>query len=354
MKRILSLLPLFLTFFATAAAPAAPAAPIFGGNLPPIRPAFVAADTPQFELALTYLKRGDVARAATLEWEVLWDPNGSYDYRGIDASIKLMARKGVVPLWLLQPSPHPSSPWYQTTWTDPWLPKRELWPAVVTMNTNVVQHIISESKKYLGYPPLFQIWNEPQGGKPGGSTTSKFGEWVPDMHELFYLLVSDLRSKGIPKSQLVAPAMSGFGEGTRGEAAEFASMMPPPEFDWLSECGFRACHIRFSATWANGNTTYIRQGFQNNIDWVFWLMSRQKWPVGQKVLVTEFYVTPGDCGVPMGTDMYPYHAIAFDILKASLFSHVLAWGLRPGETDNPNDPWSQYGGLGQSLVRWRG
>jgi hypothetical protein len=174
------------------------------------------------------------------------------------------------------------------------------------------------------------------------------------MHELLYLLVNDLRIHGVPKNQLVAPALSSFGEGSPKEAAELATMMPPPEFDWLSQCGFRASHIRFSANWAKGDLTKIRQGFQGNLDWVNWSTGQYKWPAGQQVMVTEFYVTPGDCGVPIGTDMYPYHAIAFDLLKASSYSHVIAYGMRPGESDNPSDPWSYYGGLGASLVRWRG
>jgi hypothetical protein len=348
MKRILALLPLFLPFLAIAVPP------VFGGNLPPLRSTHLAEDTPQFDLALSYLRMGDIARAPTLEWEVLWDPSGTYDYRGIDLAIKKMAMKGVIPLWLLQPAPYPTSPWYAATWNDWWMPKRELWPAIVTMNTNIAKHIFTESKKYRTYQPLIQLWNEPQGGKPGGSISSKFGEWVPQLHELLYMLVNDLRINGIPKAQIIGPAVSSFGENQRTEAAEFASMMPPPEFDWLSQCGYRAYHIRFSASWANGNVTNIRQGFQNVLDWVSWIGSRYKWPADQKVMVTEFYVTPGDCGVPIGTDMYPYHAIAFDLLNASSFSHVVGWGLRPGENGNANDPWQQYGGLGPSLVRWRG
>lgn len=330
------------------------AGPVFGGNMPPLRQSTLAADTVEFNLALSYLRTGDIARVQSIQWEVLWDPNGPYNYTAIDLAVRLMAKKGVKPLWLLQPSPYPTSPWYSTPWTDPWLPRRDLWPAIVTMNTKVVLHIIEESRKYSKTTPLFQIWNEPQGGKPGGSTTSKFGEWVPDMHELFYLLVNDLRAKGIAKTQLVAPALSSFGEGNRSEAAEFASMMPPPEWDWLSQCGFRACHIRFSANWAKGNVINIRQGFQDNLNWVNWLTGRYKWPVDQKVIVTEFYVTPGDCGVPIGTPMYPFHAIAFDLLNSSSYSHVMGYGLRPYESLNSFDPWAQFGGLGDSLMRWRG
>ncbi len=347
MKRTLTLLSLFLPFLAHAI-------PTFGGNLPPLRSGHTSEDTPQFDLALSYLRRGDIARAPTLEWEVFWNPNGPLDYRGIDLAIQKMSAKGIVPIWLLQPCPYPSSPWYANGWSDWWLPRRDLWPSIVTLNTQIVQHIISETSKYRSPRPLFQLWNEPQGGKPGGSITSRFGEWVPEIHELLFMLVSDLRSKGIPKIQIIGPGISSFGENQRTEAAEFASMIPPPEFDWLSQCGYRAYHIRFSAVWANGNLANVRQGFQNGLDWVNWIGTRYKWPVDQNVIVTEFYVTPGDCGVPLGTDMYPYHAIAFDLLKASTFTHVIGWGLRPNEAGNPGDPFAFFGGLGSSLVRWRG
>jgi hypothetical protein len=348
MKRTLSLLSLFLPFLAIAASP------VFGGNLPPLRADHIAEDTPQFDLALSYLRPGDVVRAPALEWEVLWNPNGTYDYRGIDLAIRKIAKKKLIPIWLLQPTPYPSSPWYSEIWPDWYLPKRDLWPAIVRMNTKIAQHIYSETNKYESHQPLIQIWNEPQGGKPGGSITSKFGEWAQELHELLFLLVNDLGAKGIPRYLTIGPAVSSFGENQRTEAAEFASMMPPPEFDWLSKCGYRAYHIRFSASWAQGDLVNVRAGFQNGLDWVQWINSRYKWPADQTVIVTEFYVTPGDCGVPIGTDMYPYHAIAFDLLKVSSFSHVLGWGLRPGEFGNLNDPWSQFGGLGPSLVRWRG
>jgi hypothetical protein len=78
------------------------------------------------------------------------------------------------------------------------------------------------------------------------------------------------------------------------------------------------------------------------------------WPKDQKVAVTEFYVTPGDVGVSIGTDMSKYHATVFDLLKESAFSFVTAWGLRPDEKDKSTDPWSHFGGLGDSLVKWRG
>ena len=347
-KRVLFVLPIFFAISVSAAGP------IFGGNVPALRGAHIQEDLPKFELALSYLRAGDIARIPALEWEVLWDPNGAYDYRGIDLAINKMAKKGIVPLWLLQPCPFPTSPWYATPWPDWWLPKRELWPAIVTMNTKIVKHVRSETAKYRSSQPLFQIWNEPQGGKPGGSILSKYGEWVSDIHELLYLLVTDLRVNNIPRSQIVGPAISSFGENRQSESAEFASMMPPPEYDWLSQCGYRACHIRFSATWANGELSQIRRGFQGNLDWVNWINTKYAFPFDQKVIITEFYVTPGDCGVPIGSDMYPYHAAAFDLLKNSQFSHVVAWGLRPGEAGHPTDPFAQYGGLGPSLVRWRG
>jgi hypothetical protein len=327
--------------------------PVFGGNLPAIRPKHVREDSPQFDLALSYLKPGDVARVQTLAWEILWDPAGPYELRGVDTAIKKMAEKRVKPLWLLQPCPFPTSPWYQSGWKDWWMPSRELWPKIVKMNTTIVQHIISETAKVSTEKPLFQLWNEPEAGKPGGSANTKFGEWAPELHELLFALVTDLRAKEVPKEQIIGPAISSFGEGRRSETAEFLSMMPPSEFDWLSECGYRACHVRLSANWAKGNLAEIKRGFQASLDWVNWVNSKFKWPADQQVILTEFYVTPGDCGVPVGSDMFPFHQIAFDLLKASSFSHVVGWGLRPDEKDSATDPWARFGGLGDSLVKWR-
>ena len=97
-----------------------------------------------------------------------------------------------------------------------------------------------------------------------------------------------------------------------------------------------------------------RAGMKASLNHVNAAMTGTKWPLGQQIMVTEFYVTPGDVGVPIGTDMYPFHAIAFDLLKASGFSHVVAWGLRPDERDHETNAWARFGGVGNSLVKWRG
>ena len=332
---------------------AAAAGPIFGGNLPALRPSHVGEDMAQFDLALSYLQAGDVARIQTLAWEVQWEPTGDYDFRGIDATIQKLADKGVSAVWLLQPTPHPSSPWYSSGWADWFLPKREIWPGLVRLNTAMALHIIEESKKVSAPTPLFQLWNEPQGGKPGGSSQGKKGEWSPSIHELLFKLVKDLRAKGVSKDQIVGPAISSFGEGKASESAEFSTMMPPSEFNWLAECGYRAVHIRMSTGVGNGDLARVKAGMKATIAGVTRNNSEYSWPKDQKVMVTEFYVTPGDVGVPIGRDMTPYHVIAFDLLKASGFSHVMAWGLRPDEKDSATDPWSRFGGLGNSLVRWR-
>ena len=44
----------------------------FGGNLPALRPAYTTDDETQFDLALSYIKPGNVARVATIFWEVNW------------------------------------------------------------------------------------------------------------------------------------------------------------------------------------------------------------------------------------------------------------------------------------------
>ena len=348
MKKWLFSIVLLLPFISLASGP------VFGGNMPILRANHISEDMPQFDLALSYLSKGDVARVQTLAWEVLWDPNGSYNFQGIDAAIKKLSAKGVSAIWLLQPTPHPTSPWYRTPWSNWYMPSREIWPKVVAMNTKIALHIMSETKKVSNDPPLFQLWNEPAGGKPGGSNSSRYGEWSPDLHELLFDLVTDLRKNGIPKNQIIGPASSTFGETRRSETAEFLSMMPPRQFDWLSECGYRACHVRLSAGGAGGSEDRVRAGFQASLDWVNWVNSKLKFPEGQQVIVTEFYITPGDVGVPIGSDMTKYHAIGFDLLKDSGFSHVVGWGLRPDENDKATDPWSRFGGLGDSLVKWRG
>lgn len=327
--------------------------PVFGGNLPAIRPGHVGEDSVQFDLALSYLQPGDVARVQTVAWEVLWDPKGPYDFRGIDTAIKKMAEKGVTPLWLLQPCPYPSSAWYKTAWKDWWMPSREVWRDVVKMNTKIARHIVQETQDALGEKPLFQLWNEPQKGKPGGSNSGKSGEWHADLHELLFLLATDLRAVGITKSQIVGPAISSFGEGASTESTELSSMMPPKEFDWLSLCGYRDLHVRLSAGGANGDLALVKAGMKASLNHAITAQKQNKWPSGQQVMVTEFYVTPGDVGVPVGTDMSKFHAIAFDLLKEAPFTHIVAWGLRPDEKDAPNNAWAHFGGVGDSLVKWR-
>ena len=328
--------------------------PVMGGNMPALRPAYTEIDAKNFDLGLSYLKPGDIARVSPIEWEVLWDPKGQYNYRGVDIAIQKLASKGIKPLWLLQPCPYPKSPWYASGWNDWWLPQREIWPDVIRMNTRIANHIIEETKKYSNEMPFFQIWNEPEGGKPGGSTTSKFGEWTPEIHELLYKIVKDLRSNHIPKDHLVGPAISSFGESRRSETAEYLSVIPPKEFDWLSECGFRDVHVRFSAPGAKGDPVKVKVGFEASLAWFSWVDSRLAWPKDQKVMLSEYYVTPGDVGVPIGSDMYPFHAIAFDVLKETPFVYAIAWGMRPGESDVAGNPWATFGGLGDSLVKWRG
>ncbi len=330
------------------------AGPVFGGNLPAIRPGHVTDDSAEFDLALSYLQPGDVARVQTVAWEVLWEPTGAYDFRGIDASIERAKKKGVKTIWLLQPTPHPSSPWYAAGWSDWFMPKRGIWPGVVRLNTAIATHIISQSKRVGAPAPLLQLWNEPQGGKPGGSSKVKKGEWAPELHELLFKLVTDLKENGVPREQIVGPAISAFGEGKDSEAAEFSTMMPSGEFDWLSECGYRAYHIRMSSGASNGNVDRVKAGIKATLAGVARVDKGFAWPKDQKVAVTEFYVTPGDVGVPVGTDMIKYHALVFDLLKESAFSFVTAWGLRPDEKDKATDPWSHFGGLGDSLVKWRG
>jgi len=130
-------------------------------------------------------------------------------------------------------------------------------------------------------------------------------------------------------------------------------MWPPKIYDWISECGYRDCHLRLSAPGSFGNLTAVRNGFKASLDWYKWVDARFPWPEGQQTIVSEVYVTPGDCEVPIITPMYPYHAIAFDLLKTSSFRYMTVWGLRPIETDVPGNPYETYGGWGSSLLKWR-
>ena len=324
-----------------------------GGNLPALRPTYTAADEAAFDLALSYLRPGDVARLSPVAWEVAWSPTSGYLYRGIDAAIKKMVAKGVVQLWELTPCPVPNGAWYSTPWPDWWLPSRDIWPGITKMNTDIVTHIQLYDRRYGTALPLFQLWNEPEGGKPGGSITSKYGEWSPDLHELLYNLVMDMRAHNIPRTQIVGPAISSFGEDGKSQAAEFASMMPPKTFDWLSECGFRDCHLRLQAPFSYGDPALVKKGFQASLDWYKWIDSQYPWPAGQQTIVSELYVTPGDCGVAFDAPMYTYHAIALDLLKTSTFKYATVWGLRPGEADVAGNPYLTYGGFGDSIVKWR-
>ena len=334
----------------------------FGGNLPALRPAYTTDDEKQFDLALSYIKPGNVSRVATIFWEVNWFPNQIPNYRGIDAAIQKMVNKNVIPLFLLMPTPYPYSPWYANGWNDWWLPSRLVWNDAIKANTAMALHIrqtwIDDSmslyhKVSKSNQPLFQIWNEPEAGKPGGSITSVYGEWTDTLHEYLYLMTTDLIVNKIPKTQIVGPAISCLGENGIAVSAELLSCKPPVQFDWLSLCGYRAYHLRFDAPGANGDVNLVKQGFIKYINYLLWIDSKLGFPADQKLIMTEYYITPGNCGVPIGTDMYPYHVAAFEALKQSGFKHTVAWGLRDGEADDPNNPYAYYGGVGKSLQRWQ-
>jgi hypothetical protein len=328
----------------------------FGGNLPSLRPNYTTADEVQFDLALSYLETGQVARASTVPHEVLWNPVDQPNFRGLDAMIVKMKAKGVVPLFLLMPCPYPSSPWYAPPHNDWWLPRPEVWDKAIALNVTIVKRIQaawrSPSLTSRDSRPLYQLWNEPAKGKPGGSITSVYGEWTDRLHEFLFKIATSLKAAGISKSQIVGPAISTLGESTYATTSELLSSTPPDNLNWSALCGYRSYHLRFGASWSKGDSVEIRRAFQFNIDNLYWVDSKLRHPSGQKIMLTEFYVSPADCGVAIGTDMYPFHSIVFDLLSKSKFTHAVAWGLRPGETDEPGNPWLTYGGVGDSLVKW--
>lgn len=328
---------------------------MFGGNLPPLGPNSTAADEAQFDLALSYLQPGNVARCQTIFWEVNWNPAQAPNYVGIDKAIRRMAIKRVQPLFLMIPCPYPTSPWYTPAHDDWWLPRRDVWPTIIQKNMEMAQHIdalwktVSIDKRIT---PFYQLWNEPGKGKPGASNKTVFGEWSDDLHELLYKLAKGMQDGGIARSQMIGPAVSTLGENTYNTMGELLSCKPPTLYNWMNLVGYRAYHLRFGASWANGDVNEVKRAFKFNLDNLMWVDSKMEFPKVQKIMFTEWYVTPADCGVPINADMSAYHAVVFDLLKTSKISYYAAWGLRPGESDAPGNPWLTYGGVGPSYLKW--
>lgn len=334
-----------------------------GGNIPPLRPGYTTDDLTQTRLALSYLQRGSVARTSAIFWEIFWtpDPNAG-NYRGIDQYITECNSKMVVPLILLSPTPYPASPWYSGTgFSDWWLPSRSVWSDIMKCTDALIKHIQTlKSNRQV----MYQLMNEPAGRminpylneKPGGSNATVFGEWTPAIHEFMFDLVGVLQANNVSKPLIVAPAISCVGENNKREATEWLSSLPPVEFDWLSACGVRAFHMRFSAGWAtdpNTRLSEVTRGFTNCADYLAFCISQRPSLKDQSVMLTEMYVTPGDCGTFIGDNLDPYRKIALDLVAKYRWTPVV-WGLRPYEADVPGNPWLFYGGWGDYLIRRRG
>lgn len=365
---ILTLLCSLLLFFSCSLSPSVPAqakdrGETLSGNIHGLRPSFSVSDRAQAELSASYLKPGAIARTSTIFWEVYWSPNPKAgDFRGINAIIDIMAAHKLRPLFLLQPSPYPSSPWYAgQTWTDWWCPPRSSFESIFNCTAQLVDHIENQCKE-KGLSPMYQLLNEPAGrltnpflaAKPGGSNRTEFGEWHPDLHELAFGIVQVLKGRGVDRDRIVAPAISCVGEGSKREATEWLSSVPPPQFNWSAECGYRAFHVRLSAGWATNPATRLSEvtrGFTWCAEYLaFCDKARPPGSSPQKVLITELYVTPGDCGLEIGDDLDPYRTIALKLCRDKGWTPIV-WGLLPGETDGPGNKWLTYGGWGDYNLR---
>lgn len=330
-----------------------------GGNLSGLRPTYTAEDLVRAEQSASYLKPGAIARCQTIFWEVFWSPNDNGNYRGIDKLIDIMAKRKLKPLFLLSPTPYPSSPWYaNNAHSDWWVPARSSWPQILKRTDSLITHI-QERCKATKMVPMYQLLNEPAGrltnppigNKPGGSNRTEFGEWHPDLHEFMFGIVQVLKNRSVPRSSIVAPAISCVNEGTKRESTEWLSSVPPPQFDWLSECGYRAFNFRFSAGWATDPKTRlaeITKGFTWCANYLEWCNKQNPAKVDQRVLLTEVYVTPADCGTFIGDDLNPYRKIVLDLCRAKKWKPIV-WGLLPDEADVPGNPWFFFGGWGDFL-----
>jgi hypothetical protein len=347
MKKLLLLLFCLLPIMAIAT---------IGGNISSLRPAYTAADATKTTLSASYLSKGAWARFSAIWWEIFWlaDP-AKGNYAGIDKVLEICVAGNLTPVILISPTPYPSSPW--GSGSDWWLPARPTWDKIRECNVALIKHV--QSKLGSGYPVYWQLMNEPAGKmlnpplgeKPGGSNSTKFGQWTPDLHELLFRTATDLVDNNVTPDHIISPALSCVGENNKREAVEWLTFQPPAKFDWLKLCGNVAVHLRFSAAWAVDPATRLQQvtdGFENCTDYAQFCIDQVPVLQGKKIVLTEAYVTPADCGLAIGADLNPYRLIAVGLVEKHNWQ-MIVWGLLPDEADAPGQPFLFYGGWGNWL-----
>ena len=190
------------------------------------------------------------------------------------------------------------------------------------------------------------------GEKPGGSTVTLFGEWHKDFHEFFYGIATVLKNNKVLNSGIISPAISCVQDGNMQEIAEWKSCVPPTEFNWSKYCGYRAYHMRFRAGWATDPATRlenVKGGFKFSRDYLDWSDKNKLSSSTQKVIITELYVTPADCGCQIGDNLDPYRQVALDLINEKGWDFTV-WGLGKDEADVPGNPWLTYGGWGDFIA----
>lgn len=330
----------------------------FGGNIGGLNPSFSDSEVGVILDRVKYLKPGSLARVETIFWGIFWEPTSLGDFRGIDKLIETVISNKLIPIFLLAPCPHPKSGWYKNDYNDWWLPKKELWPLIFEKLDILVKRIITKMGPSK-IKPMFQLHNEPSGKcinppigeKPGGSNATLMGEWHKDFHEFFYGIATVLKNNRIPNSSIVSPAISCIQEGNMQEISEWKSMTPPTKFNWLKYCGHKAYHLRFRAGWAKDPATRlseVKRGFRFCVDYLDWSDKSKFTSKSQKIMLTEIYVTPGDCGCQLNDNLDEFRKVAVDLINEKGWSYTV-WGLGKNESDVPGNVWFTYGGWGNFI-----
>jgi hypothetical protein len=337
-------------------------------NIGGLRPNYTEKEYAEFISKLENLVPGSSVRFSTIFHEIFWNPEDLGNFKGLDKVLEICRDRQLQPLVLVMPAPHPTSGWYKTIknrdgW---WLPNEELIPKIAEKTDVLVKRVLAKCKEFK-LVPTWQLWNEPAGkafstvtghnlgNKPGGSSTSKYGEWTLTLHKLLWEISKVLRNNKIPTSKIMSPAFSCIGDGNIQEVSEVLTWTPPSEYNWQKNCGVIAAHLFFRAGWAQDpktRTTEVTNGFNASMNYFKYFVANLRLPRSKKIVITEFYVTPGMCGVLTTANpeqLDPFRTIAFDLLaKENITSFVYGIG---DENDSPGTYWLAYGGWSQWLKR---
>ena len=331
-------------------------------NIGGLRPNYTEKEYAEFISKLEHLVPGSSVRFSSIFHEIFWSPEDLGNFKGLDKVLEICRDRQLQPLVLVMPAPHPTSGWYKTVknrdgW---WLPNEELIPKIAEKTDVMIKRILVKCKE-LKIEPTWQLWNEPAGRagnigeKPGGSSTSKYGEWTLTLHKLLFEVSKVLRANKVPVSKIMSPAISCIGDKNIQEVSEVLTWKPPTEFNWVNNCGIMAYHLFFRAGWAQDPKTRlveVTRGFGGSMDYFKYFVTNLRLPKSKKIVITEFYVTPGMCGVLTTANpeqLDPFRTIAFDLLaQEKITSFVYGIG---NEDDMPGTYWLFYGGWGQWLKR---